>query len=285
MSTRDSEPSEYVDPSGSAQRYRTVARVIEALEVFADARRPLRLTELARELRVPVSSTQALVRELERTGVLAMSDGKEYSVGPRLVALAVRLMRGLDVLEHARGPMVKLAEETGEYVYLAIPDGDNILYADRVEVRMPQPRVDIPLGVARPLYATAAGQVYLASHSPEGVRKIFERIPFTQETTKTIVDRDELEARITKIREQGYAVTREEAIVGVVGTAAMIRNAVGQFAGALTISVLSGKRVLDEGEAIRCLLATCDEISRSLGWTGAPLGGKSDARSCLERAR
>jgi DNA-binding IclR family transcriptional regulator len=249
-----------------AQRYRTVGRVVEALEVFVAAGRPIRLTTVAKELGAPVSSTQALLRELERSGMLTISDDKEYSAGPRLVALGVRLMLGMDIVAHARGPMTKLAQETHEYVYLAIPEGDTILYADRVATAAPNLRVDIPLGVPRPLYATAAGQVYLATRSPEEVREIVARQPFSQETARTIMEPAKLERRLAEIRRRGYAITHEEAIVGVVGTAAAIRDASGRFAGAITISALRGRRTLSEQEIIERLLATCAEIGQALGW-------------------
>ena len=55
---------------------KSAARTIDIFEAFAAARRPLTLTELAKELESPISSCFQLVKTLERRGYI-------FSLGPR----------------------------------------------------------------------------------------------------------------------------------------------------------------------------------------------------------
>ena len=49
---------------------RTQLRALEVFQVFARVRKPLRLSELARELNIPVSSCFAIIRALLDNGYL-----------------------------------------------------------------------------------------------------------------------------------------------------------------------------------------------------------------------
>jgi DNA-binding IclR family transcriptional regulator len=250
-----------------ANSSRTVDRVVRVLETLATSRDPLRLTDVARALKMPLSSTQALLRELERQGVLLVSEGKGYSVGPRLVTLGVRIVSGLDVVSHSRPRMSQLANETGEYVYLALAQGHEISYAYRVAPSTSQnPRVDIPLGVPRLLHATAAGQLYLSFQEPEELDRILATIQLTHETSKTITDVGTLKGRIEEVRLRGYAMADGESIEGVTGVSAAIRGPDGGFAGALTISVFRDRMSMPADVAVQRLLAICKDVSKELGY-------------------
>lgn len=255
------------NPGQIANSSRTVDRVVRVLETLAMSRDPLRLTDVARALKMPVSSTQALLRELERQDVLLVSEGKGYSVGPRLVTLGVRIVSSLDVVTRSRPRMSQLANETGEYVYLAHAQGHEISYVYRVAPSASQNlRVDIPLGVPRPLHATAAGQLYLSFQEPEELERILATIQLTPETHKTITDVGTLKGRIAEVRRRGYAMSDGESIEGVTGISAAIRGPGGGFAGALTISVFRDRMSIPPDVAVQRLLASCKDVSKELGY-------------------
>jgi DNA-binding IclR family transcriptional regulator len=247
---------------------RTACRVVRLLEVLSGASSPLRLSELARQLDVPVSSTQVLLKELMRCGAVAMTDQREYVRGPRLVALGARVVASLDVVRLAERRMVELASEMHEYVYLALPVPEGIMYVSRVGTSSHNLRVEIPLGVARPLHATAAGQVYLAYGSPDAVERAISRAPLSAETPHTITDVSALRARIQLVHTRGYAVTEEESIEGVVGLSAPVRTAGGALAGALTISFFRGRSEFGQEVVVRRLVDAACDVSRALGWSG-----------------
>lgn len=247
---------------------RTACRVVKLLEVLAGANTPLRLSELARQLEVPVSSTQVLLKELGRCGAVSVTDKREYVRGARLVALGARVVASLDVIKLAERRMAELASEMHEYVYFALPFADAVMYVSRVGTSSHNLRVEIPLGVARPLHATAAGQVYLAFGDPGALERLVGRAPLWAETPHTITDVNALRARVQLVHRRGFAVTEEESIEGVVGLSAPVRSSGGTLAGALTISFFRGRSEFGQEVVIGRLVDAAKDISQALGWSG-----------------
>lgn len=254
--------------------YRTVKRVLDVLRLFGNSEQGFRVSDISKELDIPLSSAQVLLRELEKYDFLRVGDGKRYITGPALLSLSVRVSSNVGLTQVARPHMRQLADLHGEDVYLALPQHDSIMYVDCVAATGIRYRLDIPLGLPRPLHASAAGQLYLASQSPEHYEELVEGQGLPRLTARTTTDRMELDAKIEVVRRRGYAVSREEAIDGVIGIAAPIRDRHGQLAGVLTLSMLLA-RLREDGSEERlatALVKTSCKISRDLGWTGSTAG-------------
>ena len=97
---------------------------------------------------------------------------------------------------------------------------------------MPQ-SVDIapPVGSIRPSYCAASGKCLLA-FSPEYVQR-FVGCKLQKFTEYTITDWDELLRELEKVRQQGYAVEREEVELGMTCVAAPI------FSGSKVMAAIS----------------------------------------------
>ncbi len=255
------------EPLGS---YRTVKRVLDALEQFASTDDGLRISDVSRELGIPLSSTQVMLRELEKYDYVRSTPGKRYIPGSALISLAVRINGKIGISEFARPHMRTLADKLGEDVYFALPGHDSIMYVDCVTANAVRYRLDIPLGLPRPLHASAAGHILLAHQSPEYYKALVDRIELTRFTGQTITDRAALDARVALVRERGYAISYGEAIEGIVGIGAPVHDRYGALAGVLTLSLLAG-RVREPGaehELIGSLVETAWLASKDLGWDG-----------------
>ncbi|WP_433264884.1 helix-turn-helix domain-containing protein [Actinosynnema sp. CS-041913] len=62
-------------------------RLLQVLESVAKARRPLTLSEICRELSLPMTTVHRLLVALWKTGVLQRDNRRRYLLGGRLVAL------------------------------------------------------------------------------------------------------------------------------------------------------------------------------------------------------
>lgn len=78
-----------------------------------------------------------------------------------------------------------------------------------------------------PLHASAAGKLYLAS-LPEAHLREWMPSELPRITEHTITSRDALIAELQRVREQGYAVSREEAVPGVFSLGVPVRGARGR---------------------------------------------------------
>ncbi|PZR86644.1 MAG: hypothetical protein DLM67_23570 [Candidatus Nephthysia bennettiae] len=246
---------------------RTVARVVAILELAAaEGSEGLTASEIASRLDIPASSAHSVVRRLNALGYLeTAADGRHYRGGPNLVRLAVRLVGGLDAVALSRPVVSQLAAETGEDVYLALPYGNSISYADRAE-GFHSLRLRIGLGEPRPLHATAAGKLYLAQLDDARLESVLRGATFAAYTPKTITDARRLRADLREIRARGFAKTLEEHLEGVIGIAAPVCNAHGDFSAAITMALPKARFERNQETLVARVLLAARTVSERLGW-------------------
>jgi DNA-binding IclR family transcriptional regulator len=98
-----------------------------------------------------------------------------------------------------------LVHESGETGHLAVLDGGEAIYIERVEARRAL-RIPSAVGRGYPAHATNLGKVLLAYLPAEEVRQVVATRGLSAYTPHTITDPARLEAELARIREQGYAV-------------------------------------------------------------------------------
>lgn len=246
---------------------RTVARVVEVIELVAERRPGQTVTQIAARLGLPMSSAHSVVRRLCTLGYLEpASSGRGFDPGPRMVRLGIRISGGLHVVEVARPIISELAASTGEDVYLAIPQGDSIPYADKVE-GFHGVRLSIALGDPRPLHATAAGKLFLAQQPAKRVVALVSRHGLDAFTPSTVTDLSALLKDLAAIRQAGCATTVDEHIHGIIGVAAPVHDAAGKFVAAVTVALPKARYLPIREELTSDVVAAAREVSRRLGWS------------------
>ena len=97
-------------------------------------------------------------------------------------------------------------------------------------------RYAVDPGTRRPLHALAAGKVILAALTPSELARYFAETTRAVFTPATRTSEAELCADIARIAVEGMAIAREEATVGIVGTAVPARLD-SQFVGAFSVAI------------------------------------------------
>lgn len=152
-------------------------RGIAVLRCFTETRRSLTSTELSRLTGVPRPTVTRLASTLVTLGLMKQEpDGERYMLGPGVVSLARVFLAGLDVRGIARPHMQALAEAVGGSVYLAVPDGlDMVLIeASRPRTTMLAPRLDV--GSRVPIANSALGRAYLWALPHEERSRVVESL-------------------------------------------------------------------------------------------------------------
>jgi DNA-binding IclR family transcriptional regulator len=137
-------------------------RGVAVLRCFTEERRVLTSTELSRLTGVPRPTVTRLASTLVTLGLLCQEpEGDRYMLGPGVVSLARVFLAGLDVRGIARPLMQQLAEAAGGSVYLAVPDGLDMVLIEACRPRstMLAPRLDV--GSRVPMANSALGRSYL----------------------------------------------------------------------------------------------------------------------------
>jgi DNA-binding IclR family transcriptional regulator len=248
------------------QTVKSLSRGTLILRTLAD--RPMRPSDLSRELGAPWATIYRTVRGLTDEGMLQRDPATgEYSIGPVMWALATTYIRdhgvlgvGLGYLEQllprVRG-MLKLTERCGnEAVTLFAEQNPQVAAVRRIreQYRMP-------------LHWVSFGQVLLAFENEAFIREYLAQ-PLRSFSPRTITDPQALQELLAEIREQGYALSRAE-LQGANGSIAVpVFGKDGAVVAAL--SAVLPLRVLDDADTCveqRDLLQeTAVSLSESLGW-------------------
>ncbi|GAB2759170.1 IclR family transcriptional regulator [Nocardioides pakistanensis] len=237
----------------------TVAsRVLAVLGAFDERHRELRLTDIARRADLPPATAHRLVAELVAWGALQRgADG--YLVGHRLWELGLLAPVQTGLREAASPFLHDVYGATLATVHLAVRDGNQVLYLDRLAGRMSVPVVST-VGSRLPMHATGVGKVLLA-YAPEEVQ-LEVLSDLRRVTPHTITQPGRLRRELARVRHDGYATTHEEMTLGACSVAVPVRGDGDEVVGAVGIVVPSLRR--DRGRLVSALQVAAQGIQRTL---------------------
>ena len=180
-------------------------RHLRVLESF-DAWHPfLTLSEIADAAGLARSSAHRLIGELEAEGLLERLPDRTYRLGVRLWEFASRTPGAVGLREIARPWLGAVHERVRQHTQLAVLSGRDVLFIDRLSTRDAVVNATL-IGGRIPLHASSSGLALLAHAEPELVDAVVARGLRTY-TDRTIRTEAELRARLSKVREDGYALT------------------------------------------------------------------------------
>ena len=191
---------------------RTVRRAFEILHLLGD-RGTLGVSDIADRLEMPKSTAHDYLRTLRELGYV-VNDAGTYRLGFRPLELGGRTKHRSRLFQVARPELDRAADATGEVVSLNVEeDGEFVvLHAAFGENAL---RVGIHPGLRIPLHTHAAGKALLAGFDADRVDRIVDRHGLPALTEQTITDRDALDAELDTVADQGYAVDRNQQVVGM----------------------------------------------------------------------
>lgn len=180
-----------------------VERAASVLEILADARRDLGVTEIARALGVHKATASRLLGTLAGRRLVERSATGKYRIGVGLIRLAGSAKAGLDVVHQARPVLEELSDRTTETVNLGVIDEDAVLYVDQVTGGHAIVMANW-VGRRSPVHCSSSGKVLLAFGEEAQQERILRR-PMERLTKNTITDPDRLRAQLAEVRRSGYA--------------------------------------------------------------------------------
>ncbi|MBF6357051.1 IclR family transcriptional regulator [Nocardia higoensis] len=199
---------------------RTVtSKALALLAAFESGPNALSLSDLAEFADLPLPTAHRLVGELVEWGALERDSQGRYTVGLRLWTVAQNAGRHLR--DTARPYLQDLFSLTHETAHIAIRDGDEALYIDRIYGSTRVPRAS-RVGGRLPLHATAVGKVLLA-YEEDWVREAYLAHRLEATTKHTHVNPGRLAAELRRVRDEGYATTQEEVREGSCSIAVPVR--------------------------------------------------------------
>ena len=213
----DSRTPRSSDGLGSASPAPAVTRaaaVLEALAASATGR--LTLSDLARDLGIPKSSTSNLLLALEDARLINRQ-GAEFTLGRKLVELGAAYLSRLDEVQEFYRFCEQAPTLSGETVRIAMLDGTNVIYLARYEGH-PAVRLTSNIGDKMPVSLCAVGKALIARLHDHDIEAMFPddaELPGPDARSRCAPVASSRPSWRT-IREQGYAFEDEESTTGVV---------------------------------------------------------------------
>jgi DNA-binding IclR family transcriptional regulator len=251
--------------SGGTPSRSLSGKVLDVLGAFRADSTELTLSEISRRSALPLTTAHRIVKELTGRGMLERSAAGSYHIGLMLWEIASLAPRGLRLREVALPYMEDLCEATHENVQLAVREGLELVFIERLAGRGAVP-VLTRVGGRFALHATGVGLVLLAYAAPDIQEQVLGG-PLDRWTPRTIVSQEELRRVLADVRHNGYSVSDRQVTMDALSIGAPIRAADEDVIASLSIVVhVDGADPAALGAAVR---AAARGISRSLGSAAA----------------
>jgi DNA-binding IclR family transcriptional regulator len=193
-----------------------VARTLDFLELFADQKRPLSLSEISRLLNIPASSCHDVLQTLQDRGfIYEVSPRGGYYPTLRMLEAGKIIAENDPVMLRAETLLRELRDSLDESVLLAKATGLTGTYLLSFETSHPL-RFQLKVGNnVTSLFAASAGKAILGSLDPAEFEAALDTIRFTAFTPKTLTTKSALRESIEAGRQAGFYLNQGESMEGL----------------------------------------------------------------------
>ncbi len=266
---RQSEQGDLVTPvSGAPVAAPMVDRAFHVLELLATHEEGYRLSELARMLGMSKGSMHGLLKTMQQRGVVEVDGEQRYLLGPRIYDLAQTYIRRGGLRGLALPAMRRLAELSGETVFLGQIASDAVRIVELAETPSEHTalRVAARRGTQIHLLAGAIGRVVLARWPAAQRAEYLQTHALPRFTEHSITTPAAYLAAVDETEQTGIGEEHEEYMTGVNAVAAGIYGLSGELIALLWIAGFSNRftagALQQSGEALR---SEAQRISQALG--------------------
>lgn len=223
----------------------TLSRGIRALEILAEADRPLTIAELAGAMGVHRSVAYRILRTLEDHSLLVRDDAGRVQPGPGLAVLARGVSRNLQTA--ALPELTQLANTLNMTAFVAVWDHQDCVTLVTVEPRHSAATVVQHPGSRHPISSGAPGIAIQSALTEHEWNQLAPAVPYRQEAAEA--------------RKRGYAASHDEVIAGVSSLAAPVRVPGGRPAAVAVVYIRSAQ---DPAAVAAALTASAARIEGQL---------------------
>lgn len=236
------------DPSKNTVQ--SLAKGFRVLEAFSAQEPELTMAEVARRAGVDNATAFRFLNTLADIGYVDRVPGTRlFRLSLKVLDLGFNAIAHSDLRTLARPLLRGLVGELNEAASVAVLDGTQMMYAERMQAGITRLSVEIRVGSRVPAYSTAVGHAVLAWLSRETQRSILEKAPRKALTPTTLTELDAVLTRLDEVKARGYAVSDQETVWGLYVLAAPVMDVDGTPIAALSVATPAFRTTLEEFEA------------------------------------
>jgi DNA-binding IclR family transcriptional regulator len=238
-------------------------RALAILRVLAKhGNEGMRLVEIYPLVDLTKSTAHRILQALTQSGIVTHERGLYY-LGYDLFTLGVAAGNRFGLSDLARPSLVRLAERTGDTIYLSIRDRFDAVCIARQEGDFPIKTLTLKLGDRRPLGVGAGSLALLSFTDDEDVRNVVGA-NFGRSPPYPRYDETSVYSMIETSRRQGYAVNEGNVIPGMSAIGVPIRSSTGVVAALSVAAITERMRMPRRTNVVTWLQTEAAEVERLL---------------------
>ena len=238
---------------------RAIQRTLAIFDCFTNERTSLSLQEIATRIRLPKSTTFRLVQSLDEAGYLVRLDNQAYCLSFRFTRLAGLVQSTLDIRQISRPAMIELARKSSETVTLNMVSERHRVCIEVIDTPSPLMSVTKPGERVRLIDGATAKTLMAALPRKELQQALSYAVKATGKKRTDFVK------ELGRIREQGFAVTHGERVLGLTAISAPIIDRDDQVSHCITVTGPTVRLQPREREVVKLVTRAAADISRRLG--------------------
>jgi IclR family pca regulon transcriptional regulator len=253
----------------------SLAKGFRVLEAFTAERLEMGLAEVARAAGIDNATAFRFLNTLVQLGyVEKLPEAKRFRLSLKCLDLGFNAIARTDLRDFARPLLRELVNETIEAASIAVPDGADLIYVERVQAGLVRLGVDVRIGSRVPAYSTAVGQAVLAYLPRDAQIKLLEAMPRKPLTQTTLTNLDALLKRLDQVRRNGFALSDQENVTGLRVLAAPVLDADGVPLAAISVAAPAFAMPLHDFDAAsrKPVMNAAAKLSRAIQAAGAGVG-------------
>lgn len=198
-----------ISSSRRVQSVQTAFRIIH----FLQDRNSATKSQLVEELDIASSTLHNYLGTLEEEGYIVNRDGT-YSLGLRFLTHGMAARNNLHVGYRIRDVLASLSQDLFLPAWWIVEELGRGIFVERT---LPEDGQEVygQVGKRSHLHTHAPGKAILAQSSPTYVEKVLDRHGLPAYTAETTTDQGAFLAEIERVRDRGFAVSRDETALGV----------------------------------------------------------------------
>lgn len=244
-----------------------IDRALDILELLSLEKDGLGVTDIGNRIGLHKSTVHRILSAMAERGYIEKTSARgSYKLGLKLIEISSVYLNSIELKTEARPYLWELTSKLGQTSHLAILEGNDAVYIDKVDV-VTSIRLYSQIGRRIPVYCSALGKSLLSGLAEPELDKIVKGCSFKKLTDNTIDNKNQLLSQVEEVRKNGWALDNEEHEEGVRCIASPIFDYRGKVIAAVSISgpsaAISPERDRETG---KMLADTALNISKRLGY-------------------
>lgn len=238
----------------------TLERGLTVLRAFNQQRPEMQLSEVAAATGLSPAVARRCLNTLVALGYVGRY-GRRFLLRPEVLVFGSAYLASMNLEQVVTPHLQSLRDETGDSASMATLSGHDILYLVHVSTNR-HIRLGASVGTRYPAHATSLGKVLLAFEPEKPLADYLAAATLTRFTERTLTNREELSARLGRVRELGYDSALDELDYGIVSVAVPVRDKDGHVCAAINCSTSTTR--ISQDELVRTRLPLLRRAARDI---------------------